>query len=117
MWRRTGSGSGAAGSSAAGRCGVVRRWLTRRVARSASVRPESGVAAADASRRTGAARPGGIAALAAGLTAAATANARPGFSGRRGVYFAPDRNFAGFYHFGGGVLLLRPRARRRHAVR
>jgi hypothetical protein len=83
MWRRTGSGSGAAGSSAAGRCGVVRRWLTRRVARSASVRPESGVKAADARRRTGAARPGGIAALAAGLTAAATANARPRFSGRR----------------------------------
>ena len=49
-WRRmcrwTGSGSGAAGSSSAGRCGVARRWVARRVARSASVRLESGVAAA-----------------------------------------------------------------------
>lgn len=62
MWRWTGSGSGAAGSSASGMCGVVRRWLTRRVARSASVRPESGVAAADERRRMGPASPGGIAA-------------------------------------------------------
>lgn len=51
MWRWTGSGSGAVGSSAAGRCGVVRRWLARRVARSASVRLDSGVAAAVESRR------------------------------------------------------------------
>jgi hypothetical protein len=36
---------------------------------------------------------------------------------RQEVYFAPDRNFAGFYQSGGGVLLLRPRARRRHAVK
>lgn len=61
MWRWTGSGSGAAGSSAAGRCGVVRRWLARRVARSASVRLESGVGdAAESPRRMGAASPGAI---------------------------------------------------------
>lgn len=62
MWRWTGSGSGDAGSSEAGRCGVVRRWLARRVARSASVRLESGgggvAAAVESPRRMGAAIPG-----------------------------------------------------------
>lgn len=59
-WSRTGSGSGAAGRSSGGMCGVVSRWFASRAASSASVRPDSGApapalaAAADARPRIGA---------------------------------------------------------------
>ena len=80
-WRRmcrwTGSGSGAAGSSAAGRCGVARRSVARRVARSASVRLESGVAAA----ADGSEQPGWHACCPAGRRAALRATATAALSG------------------------------------
>lgn len=44
-WSRTGSGSGAAGRSSGGMCGVVSRWFASRAASSASVRPDSGAPA------------------------------------------------------------------------